>query len=93
MPKSRSKDFIKGELRRIAKNELATIRQKLDALIWLAMIDGIYKPSRMLVRMPTPPQTPPIPQVIVGSDEEGDELLRQFNEQHYNGGNNAGSNT
>lgn len=90
--RTRNTGYVIAGLRAIVKDKTATVRQRLDALDRLAIIYGAYeidlKPSRTTTK--TSPEEI-VPVEVVAPDDEGEQLLKQFNERHYNGGANAGS--
>lgn len=90
--RTRNTGYIIAGLRKLMKDPTATVRQKLDAIDRLAIIYGAYevdlKPTRTIKTIPT--ESAPIE--VISVDDEGEELLRKFNEKYYNGGDNAGNN-
>lgn len=93
MPQLRSRDFIKAELRKIAKNPEASFRQRLDALDRLAMIDKVYVveliPQGFGRTAKLTPEEPITVAPPLAETDEGAELLKQFNEKFYNKGENV----
>jgi hypothetical protein len=89
--RTRNTGYVIAGLRAIVKDKTATIRQRLDALDRLAIIYKAYeidlKPTRTIKISPEEI----VPVEVVAPDDEGEQLLKQFNERHYNGGDNARS--